>query len=104
MDPNSEMEVRATGVGASRCDDLARVQRAEATVRNGSIGKSRSAPDTARGHRGAMTLPTQEFGLKSARPELRNRNGKRTHLVCYQERATLSRSDFSIRSKREFNR
>ncbi len=51
------MRVRAIGVGSSRCDDLARVQRAIGMVQNRANASNRSAPDTARGHRSAMTLP-----------------------------------------------
>jgi len=56
MNPNSEIEISVTAVGASYCDDLARVQRAKVIVRVGAIANSRSATDKARGHRSAMTL------------------------------------------------
>ena len=42
---------------------LARVQQAKGIVREGTNAKSHSAPDTARGHRSAMTLPTAEIGF-----------------------------------------
>jgi hypothetical protein len=59
------MGIRAAVVGSSRCDVLARVQRAKVIAQEDANVKSRSAPDTARGHRSAMTLPTPEFGLKT---------------------------------------
>jgi len=46
--PNSEIEVRTPEVGSLRCDDLARVQRANGVVQEGADAHSRSAPDTAR--------------------------------------------------------
>lgn len=52
-------------VGSSRCNDLARVQRAKRIVWEGANTNVRSAPGTARGHRSAPSLPTSEFGLKA---------------------------------------
>ena len=74
LNSNSELEVSTTVAGSSRCDNLARVQRAKGTpinrvlARSGVVQKGtntdlRSAPVTARGHRSAITLPTAEFGL-----------------------------------------
>ncbi len=56
-------DVCATAVGSSRCDDLARVQRAKRISPEGADANTRSTPDTARGHRSAMTLPAAESGL-----------------------------------------
>jgi hypothetical protein len=36
---NSEMEVYVTGIGSSRCDDLARVQRANGIMQEGTNAK-----------------------------------------------------------------
>jgi len=74
MNPHSEMEICPTVVGSSRCDDLARVERGKGIVLAGTNPGIRSAPDSARGHRSAMTLPAAEFGMNATRaPALERR-------------------------------
>src|SRR5882672_8104487 len=69
--PNSDIEVRATVVGSSRCDDLARVHRAKGIVQEGTNANTCSAANTAWRHRSAMTLPAAEFGMKPRLPHRR---------------------------------
>ena len=64
----SETEDCTPGAGSSRCDDLARVQRAKGIVHDGTNAKICSAPATARGHRSAMTLPMAEVGINPLCP------------------------------------
>ena len=67
LNPNAEIAARATVVGSAHCDDLARVQRAKGMVLNGPNANSDSAPDTARGQRSALTLPTERRTTRGRR-------------------------------------